>query len=1416
MMQLQFAPFVFLTTLVTANLLTPQPSPTDYYRLIADKSNQTLLLQSNSSQSPFLSGETATTRLVNTTWSHGTGTIAPDTSDPLETTTSILSISKNQSDGQNFTASSRITQAPYNKTFTPTGPYTGISPSGTPRSALSFNETYNYHSLNITIAQKLNDSDIYKSPTSLNRTSPYDIQTSTSSLAPKETELPFIFKKQNETYTYSWKNKSSHINQTFMTPSRNLSSATVSRLSASLVATKGPRMVFAHFMVGNVKSWGQADWSKDIRLAQDAHIDAFALNIASGEANNEDSLRNAFAAAESLGFKLAFSLDYAGGGPWAKNTVIDMIKRYGASPSYYHYNGQPFVSTFEGPGSSDDWHEIKSATGCFFIPSWSSLGAKDAVAESSGVADGLFSWAAWPWGNTDSNTYIDASYRQFLGGKPLMMPVSPWFYTNLPQWHKNWIWRGDDLWFDRWEEVMFVQPEFVQIITWNDFGESHYIGPLDDRQYEAFASAPYNYATNMPHDGWRLFLPYVIDTYKSGKGSITREGLVSWYRLNRGTCSNGGTTGNTASQLQLEFDPSQVVQDKIFYSALLTKTASVRVTIGGFVITPSQPWENTPIDGIGIYHGSVATGGRAGTVIVEVYRSGQTVALMTGASITDSCHNGLENYNAWVGSATGGSVSATSPSLSLAQQDCIKGVGAGNFNGLCDFTCYYGYCPVAACVCTALGKANTKPTSTGVKGFPAQGLDVTYEGLCDFACNLGYCPPSACGTVKYPLIIPTVSPFTPPGCTSGVGDGNLGGLCSFACNFGHCPIHSCKCTSTGPLNTLPAFQNVGGYPKQGLDVELYRSLCEFSCTHGYCPSDACYSIVSGGGGAGGGGESSGIVYIDPVIFLKPSPEVGCIPPCTLVFPSSTMRSATVINFLPIQTSLVVGGSTFSSLTPKPIVTSVMSFFDMPIPAGSTSLNFALTSSFQPRPLVITVGIITTTVYFLPFTAPAGRVTKPSSFVYSLGTTVYVSGGSSQTFSEAQFTDLRTITAPTKITTTLVDTSSGASKSEPSTTIIPFWVQVGGFYWSPIPLPKPTPFKIPTIPEFPPIPTPPCFKLFDIFSIDCPPDKGKPTTTFISAAPTPTCTSGCGTRCTANCDTTGTAESTECQKQTVTDYWVSCSADSCKTTRSAIVTGCEVTASATTTGAYCPVGFNVSPDDDQGDDGAGFTRGVTMTTVTDADSVLLGGKTYTVSGSIVVIDGTTLTIPDVTTPRTTTIGGKVITILPGSTHTNQVPSLTTSTIFTTTRTTTVTAAPPSATQIWNVEIYAVNDFLTSGETTQAFWSWEIYDRLETLNVCDLNPFLHKDISGTTGVYKSPPTIDTTFDISVYNGCKYIADTSDPKSSGYLDCGPGSEIVPCVAYDGDPRTNYIDCSGPRYITERFFYPRVHCRHNILVNG
>lgn len=168
----------------------------------------------------------------------------------------------------------------------------------------------------------------------------------------------------------------------------------------------------------------------------------------------------------------------------------------------------------------------------------------------------------------------------------------------------NWLWRGDNLWWDRWIHVWYNKPEYVQIISWNDYGESHHIGPVFEKAMVAFTTgrAPFNYALDRPHDSWRMFLPHFIDMYKGGAPAITKEGLNVWYRLNPGrACSTGGTTGNHAAQVQTEGNPSDFAQDRVFFSALVAgnKDLVARVKIGGADFGNAM-FDSHPADYVGL------------------------------------------------------------------------------------------------------------------------------------------------------------------------------------------------------------------------------------------------------------------------------------------------------------------------------------------------------------------------------------------------------------------------------------------------------------------------------------------------------------------------------------------------------------------------------------------------------------------------------------------------------------------------------------------------------------------------------------------------------------------------------------------------------------------------------------------------
>ncbi|KAJ5884631.1 mutanase [Penicillium taxi] len=482
------------------------------------------------------------------------------------------------------------------------------------------------------------------------------------------------------------------------------------------------------------------------------------------------------------------------------------------------------------------------------MPDWSSVGAKPALALANGVADGLFSWAAWPWGNLTMDTYTDASYLQYLDDKPYMFALSPWFYTNLKGYDKNWLWQGDSLWFDRWQELLSLDstPEFVEIISWNDYGESHYIGPLRDTSMAAFeiGEANYNYALGYPHDAWRDVLPFLIDLYKDGTATMGKDTVIFWYRPNPiSACSTGNTTVNTASQLQIEFDPKDVLKNRINVMALLSDANyGVQVTTGSDLV--DVEWDFSPDSeiGPGIYFGSVPF--YSGEVEVTLYEDDFAIASAKGLKISSSCDGDVANYNAWVGSLTGTYDTDASTLIPLSNQTCIQGKGAYDFDQLCNFTCKYGYCPDGACTCEAMGVPRTKPNATGVTGYPAEGKDANYEGLCSFSCNYGYCPTKTCDTTEHAMPVPTVSDFLPPACIAGTGDGNNAGLCSYACNYGYCPIQFCTCTETGALVTSPAQTNGTGEAADGVDSSL-DDLCDFTCSRGYCPSAACkYTVIT--------------------------------------------------------------------------------------------------------------------------------------------------------------------------------------------------------------------------------------------------------------------------------------------------------------------------------------------------------------------------------------------------------------------------------------------------------------------------------------------------------------------------------------------------------------------------------------------
>lgn len=182
-------------------------------------------------------------------------------------------------------------------------------------------------------------------------------------------------------------------------------------------------------------------------------------------------------------------------------------------------------------------------------------------------------------------------------------------------------------------------------MTWNDFGEAHYIGPIHDPSEIAAGSELY--VTDSPHESWLDFLPYYIAQYKGSDFDISHDQMQYW--CHTAPVAGGSTCdviGNNPSQGQTQVDANSVVQDAIFFSALLSADATVTVQIGSNAAVSYSGSQGTN-------HWSQPFNGETGVPVFSVVRDGAVVGSSSDAAeITASTtlSDGCTNYNAWVGS----------------------------------------------------------------------------------------------------------------------------------------------------------------------------------------------------------------------------------------------------------------------------------------------------------------------------------------------------------------------------------------------------------------------------------------------------------------------------------------------------------------------------------------------------------------------------------------------------------------------------------------------------------------------------------------------------------------------------------------------------------------------------------------------
>ena len=181
--------------------------------------------------------------------------------------------------------------------------------------------------------------------------------------------------------------------------------------------------------------------------------------------------------------------------------------------------------------------------------------------------------------------------------------------------------------------MLALQPDFVEIITWNDSGESHYIGNCWP---EAIAGVPaiQAYADGYDHTHWQDVLAPFIVAYKNGATSLSdvvpfgEFAGAFWYRplLKSATCADD-SLGRP--------DGADNALDQINIAMLLPADSSgvtLRVSSGGNVVATldTQPGLNMAAVPIQTGAQSVQLVGPDGTIMGAGSSTQDVVAETTG------------------------------------------------------------------------------------------------------------------------------------------------------------------------------------------------------------------------------------------------------------------------------------------------------------------------------------------------------------------------------------------------------------------------------------------------------------------------------------------------------------------------------------------------------------------------------------------------------------------------------------------------------------------------------------------------------------------------------------------------------------------------------------------------------------------
>jgi Glycosyl hydrolase family 71. len=313
--------------------------------------------------------------------------------------------------------------------------------------------------------------------------------------------------------------------------------------------------------------WEVKDMETEVRRASAVGLDGFMFNIVNPQAKGLfKRLLNMLDAAQAVdpGFKVALMIDAVTNEDRSVEDVAAGIVQVANHPAVYRMSdGRLLIAAFTADRLPVDWWQDlfktlkKTGIKVYFMPVFQ--GWRDKFSPFTAISDGLADWGDRSLSGFDSVMPGAAAAHEL--GKIWMSPVSPQLFR--PK--KNDLFYkeagGSTLFRETWRVAREGGADWVQIITWNDYGEGTEIAPSTGIQY-AFYDLTGFYGT------W----------FKTGQQPpITRDVLYYFHRIM--PTDTPADLSKQARMFQIRgIDPPQ---DIIELLAFLTEPGTLEIEIGG-------------------------------------------------------------------------------------------------------------------------------------------------------------------------------------------------------------------------------------------------------------------------------------------------------------------------------------------------------------------------------------------------------------------------------------------------------------------------------------------------------------------------------------------------------------------------------------------------------------------------------------------------------------------------------------------------------------------------------------------------------------------------------------------------------------------------------------------------------------------